>query len=79
MIMQISFAAPASTIEAGGWVVAASEGRALTPAAVKADKASGGALSRALRHARFTGKSGEMLEVVAPELLPLATTTQDPE
>ena len=35
--MQISFAAPASTIAAGSWVVAASEGRALTPAAVKAD------------------------------------------
>jgi len=67
--MQISFAAPAPAIEAGSWVVAASEGRALTPAAIKADKASGGALTRALKFARFTGKSGEMLEVLAPERL----------
>lgn len=67
--MQISFAAPASTIEAGSWVVAASEGRALTPAAVKADKASGGALTRALKFSRFAGKAGEMLEVLAPEHL----------
>jgi len=69
MIMQISFAAPASTVEAGSWVVAASEGRALTPAAVKADKASGGAVTRALKFSRFAGKSGEMLEVLAPERL----------
>ena len=67
--MQISFAAPASTVEAGSWVVAASEGRALTPAAVKADKASGGAVTRALKFSRFAGKSGEMLEVLAPERL----------
>ena len=37
--------------------------------AVKADKASGGALTRALKFSRFTGKSGEMLEVLAPERL----------
>src|SRR6185503_18327589 len=54
-------------IEAGSWVVAASEGRALTPAAVKADKASGGAVRRALKFSRFAGKSGEMLGVLAPE------------
>ncbi len=65
--MQISFAAPSAKIQAGSWVVAASEGRALTPAAVKADKASGGAVTRALKFSRFTGKSGEMLEVLAPE------------
>jgi leucyl aminopeptidase len=65
--MQISFVTPASKVQAGSWVVAASEGKALTPAAVKADKASGGALTRALRFSRFTGKSGEILEVLAPE------------
>jgi len=65
--MQISFAAPSSRVQAGGWVVAASEGRALSHAAVKADKASSGALTRALKFSRFTGKSGELLEVLAPE------------
>ena len=66
--MEISFAAPASKVQAGCWVVAASEGKVLSQAAVKADKASNGALSRALRFSRFTGKAGEMLEVLAPEL-----------
>jgi leucyl aminopeptidase len=66
MIMQISFTAPSAKVQAGSWVVAASEGRALSQAAVKADKASAGALTRALKFSRFTGKSGEMLEVLAP-------------
>jgi leucyl aminopeptidase len=65
--MEISFAAPSSKVRAGAWVVAASEGKALTPAAVKADKASGGALTRALQLSRFTGKAGELMDVVAPE------------
>jgi leucyl aminopeptidase len=63
--MQISFVAP-SEITAGAWVVGAGEGGALLPAAVAADKASGGALSRALKVSRFTGKPGQMLEVLAP-------------
>ena len=65
--MQISFAAPSSKVQAGSWVVAASEGKALSQAAIKADKACGGALTRALKFSRFTGKSGEFLEVLAPE------------
>jgi leucyl aminopeptidase len=65
--MQISFAAPSAKVQAGSWVVAASEGRALSQAAVKADKASAGALTRAMKFSRFTGKSGELLEVLAPE------------
>ena len=64
--MQFSFTAPSAKVQAGSWVVAASEGRALSQAAVKADKASAGALTRALKFSRFTGKSGEMLEVLAP-------------
>ena len=55
---------PKSRREAGWW--AAAEGAALQPAAVRADKASGGALSRGLKVSRFTGKSGQMLEVLAP-------------
>ena len=63
--MQISFVAP-SNIAAGAWVVGAADGAALLPAAVRADKASGGALTRALKTSRFTGKAGQMLEVLAP-------------
>ena len=64
--MQISFAAPKAAIAAGSWVVASAEGSVLSPAAKKADAASGGALSRALAVSRFTGKSGQMLELLAP-------------
>src|ERR1700689_428121 len=69
--MQISFAASGPRVQAGSWVVAAAEGApptqpVLTGAAVRADKASGGALSRGLKVSRFTGKSGQVLEVLAP-------------
>ena len=63
--MQISFVSPAN-VTAGAWVVGAADGAALLPAAVRADKAAGGALQRALKVSRFTGKSGQMLEVLAP-------------
>ena len=64
--MQISFAAPKALVPSGSWVVAAMQGGILTTPALKADKASGGALSRALKFSRFTGKSGELLDVAAP-------------
>jgi leucyl aminopeptidase len=67
--MQISFVAPSNvtpTQGGGTWVVGATEGGALLPAAVRMDKASGGALTRALKFSRFTGKPGQMLEVLAP-------------
>src|ERR1700722_17598302 len=70
--MQIVFAAPKPVVSTGSWVVAAWEGGALTPAAVKADKASGGALGRGLKFSRFTGKSGQILEVLAPSGLSLS-------
>jgi leucyl aminopeptidase len=63
--MNINFAAPV-TVTAGSWVVGALEGGALLPAAVSADKASGGALTRALKFARFKGQPGQMVEVLAP-------------
>ncbi|HEX2761237.1 MAG TPA: M17 family peptidase N-terminal domain-containing protein, partial [Rhizomicrobium sp.] len=63
--MDISFAAPAS-VRAGSWVVAGIEGGELLPAALQADKASGGALKRALKYARFKGQAGQMVEVLAP-------------
>ena len=66
--MQISFVAPADVTakDTGAWVVAAAEKAALLPAAVRLDKASGGALTRALKFSRFTGKAGQFLEVLAP-------------
>src|SRR5882757_3566465 len=68
--MQISLVAPsnvtAGNVTAGAWVVGALEGHQLLPGALAADKASGGALSRALKVSRFTGKAGQMLEVLAP-------------
>jgi len=65
--MQISFVAPGrSQSQSGTWVVGALEGSQFQPAALRADKASGGALSRGLKVSRFTGKSGQILEVLAP-------------
>ncbi|HEX4271834.1 MAG TPA: leucyl aminopeptidase, partial [Rhizomicrobium sp.] len=66
--MQISFVGPTDVTakDGGAWVVAAAEKAALLPAAVRLDKASGGALTRALKFSRFTGKSGQFLEVLAP-------------
>jgi leucyl aminopeptidase len=67
--MQISFVAPSDVTPTqgdGAWVVGAIEGGALLPAAARLDKTSGGALTRALKFSRFTGKPGQMLEVVAP-------------
>ena len=63
--MQLSFAA-VSAVDSGAWVVGATEGAALLPAAAKADKATGGALSRAMPVSQFTGKTGQVVEVLAP-------------
>jgi leucyl aminopeptidase len=64
--MQISFVEPSNAAAAGAWIVGALDGGQLLPAAIRLDKASGGALTRALKFSRFTGKSGQMLEVLAP-------------
>ncbi|HEV2650132.1 MAG TPA: leucyl aminopeptidase [Rhizomicrobium sp.] len=63
--MQLLFAAPA-TVQTGAWVVGALDGAILTPAAQKADQLAQGALSRGLKVSKFTGKSGQVLEVLAP-------------
>jgi len=63
--MQISFVTNEAAGD-GAWVVGAVEGSALLPSAVRLDKASGGALTRALKYSRFTGKTGQILEVLAP-------------
>jgi leucyl aminopeptidase len=66
--MQISFvgSADATGKEGGAWVVAATESPVLLPAAVRLDKESSGALTRAMKFSRFSGKSGQFLEVLAP-------------
>ncbi len=63
--MQLSFTA-SSAVNSGAWVVGAVEGPTLLPAAVVADKAAGGAINRGLSVSRFTGKAGQVLEVLAP-------------
>ena len=63
--MQIYFVSP-TNVTSGAWVVGASDGAALLPAAVRADKAAGGAITRAVKVSKFTGKIGQMLEVLAP-------------
>jgi leucyl aminopeptidase len=63
--MQISFGTPGNVTE-GAWVVGAVDGGALLPAAQRADKAAGGALSRAVKVSSFKGKAGQFVEVPAP-------------
>ncbi len=64
--MQVSFVAPGQ-IGAGALVVGVLEGGVLTPAATRADQQTGGALKRALGLSRFSGKTAQMLEVLAPQ------------
>jgi leucyl aminopeptidase len=63
--MQLSFVAPGA-IGSGALVVGAIDGATLLPAAESADKETGGALKRALGFSRFTGKPGQMVELLAP-------------
>jgi leucyl aminopeptidase len=63
--MQVSFAA-SGPIGTGTLVVGAVDGGTLLPAAAKADKAAGGAITRGLGFSRFKGKSGQSLEILAP-------------
>jgi len=64
--MRISFSAPDGKIS-GAVAVAVLEGGQLSPSAQKLDEASGGALTRAIKHSsRFSGKKGQILEVLAP-------------
>jgi len=63
--MRVTFVEP--KIPASGTVVAGvSEGRKLSPAAAELDKASGGAVRRAMQESTFEGKAEQLLEIVAP-------------
>ena len=63
--MNITFAKPSLTGTAT-LVVGCAEGGTLTPSAARLDKTSGGALSKAVAHARFEGKAGQTLTLMAP-------------
>ena len=63
--MKIAFAESALP-KAGAAVVLVEEGGKLSPAARALDKAAGGALTRAVKASRFTGKKDQFLEIMAP-------------
>ncbi len=63
--MQLSFC-PISVAGTGAIVVGALAGGGMTASAASLDKAAGGALKRALQVSRFSGKPGQVLEVLAP-------------
>jgi len=66
--MNISFASP-SVPSSGALVVGVLEGGKLTPSATSLDKATDGALERAIAASSFSGKKGELLDIVAPAKL----------
>ena len=63
--MRITFAKPAK-IARGAVVTGVAADRKMPKAAADLDRASGGALGRAMEASRFQGKKGEILEVLAP-------------
>ncbi len=63
--MKISFAKP-TPAKSGTLVLFVSKGPLLTPAAQAADKATKGALSKALKSGRYMGDAADMLEILAP-------------
>jgi leucyl aminopeptidase len=64
-IMKISFAKPAAA-KTGALVLFATKGPSLTPAAQAVDKATKGALGRALKAGRYAGETADILEILAP-------------
>jgi leucyl aminopeptidase len=69
--MKISFAEPALP-KSGTLIVAAREGRALTPFAAALDESTGGVLKRAMEASRFKGGKDDVLDLLAPPGLKLA-------
>ena len=63
--MAISFAAPGA-IGPGTLVVGIKDGAVLSETAARADKATRGAIKRALSFSRFRGQGGQSLDIVAP-------------
>jgi len=65
MQVKITFAAP-KLPKTGAIAVGVLDGRKLSPSAQTLDRAAGGTLSRAVKQGRFTGKKGQILDLVAP-------------
>ena len=63
--MKISFAAPALP-KNGAIVTAVMKGGKLSPSAKELDTATEGALTKAIEASRYSGKKGELLELLAP-------------
>ena len=63
--MDIKFSEP-SVPSSGTAAVAVFEERKLAPTATKIDKATDGALSRAMAASRFVGRKGQRLDVIGP-------------
>ncbi len=64
--MQVAFTA-SSIAGSGALILGVPEGAGLAGMAADADKATGGALKRALGVSRFTGKPGQAIEILAPQ------------
>ncbi len=63
--MRIAFAAP--TVKTSGTlVVTVGDEKRLSASAAAVDEATGGAVGRAIAGSRFTGKKGQLLEILAP-------------
>jgi len=63
--LDIGFSTPGA-IGPGALVVGIQDGGVLSETAERADKASGGAIKRALSFSRFNGQAGQTLDIVAP-------------
>ncbi len=63
--MKVTFTSP-KLPKRGALVTGVMAGGKLSPTAAKLDKATGGALKRAIKNSRFKGKKGQFLEIVAP-------------
>jgi len=63
--MEMSFV-PLSTESTGALIVGAAEGAGLAGRAAAVNEAMGGALKRAIEASRFTGKAGQVVEILAP-------------
>ncbi len=69
--MKITFAELALP-KAGAIVLGVGQGKKLGPVARDVDKASGGAISRALKVGSFEGKAKQLLDIVAPANVPFS-------
>jgi leucyl aminopeptidase len=69
--MKITFSEPALP-KSGAIVLGVGQGKKLGPVAKEVDKASGGAISRALGVSSFDGKAKQLLEIVAPAGVPFS-------